>query len=146
MNMIMTDSCWCTAETITTLKTNYPPIKKKTKIKVKSNKHAALCRSQTAVWKRRYNFTWVTKQYLAWQKECPVLSTGFGSILTFMFRRWWCHVLSGRTLHDVMMIDIWKVLFDSQALEKNFQVTDTITSCLSGGKCVSGRMSVSGPK
>ena len=36
--------------------------------------------------------------------------------------------------------------FDSQALEKNFQVNDTITSCLSGGKCVSGRMSVSGPR
>lgn len=36
--------------------------------------------------------------------------------------------------------------FDSQPLEKNLQVTDTIASCLSGGKCVSGRMSVSGPR
>ena len=62
-------------------------LKKKNKRKGKSNKHAALCRSQTAAWKWRYNFTWVTKQYLAWQRSCQYCLQVFRSTLTFMFRK-----------------------------------------------------------
>ena len=62
-------------------------LKKKDRIKGESNKHAALCRSQTAAWKWRYNFTWVTKQYLAWRRSCQYCLQVFRSILTFMFRK-----------------------------------------------------------
>ena len=62
-------------------------LKKKNKRKGKSNKQAALCRSQTAAWKWRYNFTWVTKQYLAWQRSCQYCLQVVRSTLTFMFRK-----------------------------------------------------------